>query len=110
MWLGELLQLFRRRRIQALLAACAAVPIGVALAVRLSGGPGDGEGPAFLNQVTNSGVFAALAGLGTLRYLLVRPCGRTRLLVAKGVSIAMFCLTLALVVAAAGLAAGVALF
>jgi ABC-2 type transport system permease protein len=136
MWLGELLQLFRRRRIQALLLACATVPIGVAVAVRLSGGPGDAEGPAFLNQVTNNGVFAALAGLvitlpvflplavsvvagdavageaglGTLRYLLVRPCGRTRLLAAKGVSVAAFCMASALVVAIAGLAVGVVLF
>ena len=77
---------------------------------KLSGGPDRGEGPTFLNQVTNNGVFAALAalvitlpvflplavsivagdsiagetGLGTMRYLLIRPAGRTRLLAVEG--------------------------
>src|SRR5438045_2016891 len=63
MLLGELGFLFRRRRVQALLVVLALLPVAIALAVRFSGGPDTGEGPTFLNQVTNNGVFAALAGL-----------------------------------------------
>src|SRR4029077_3748595 len=50
------------------------------------------------------------ASLGTLRYLLVRPSGRSRLLADKGATSAPFCLAGAAVVAAAGLLAGVVLF
>lgn len=100
------------------------------------GGGAGGDGPAFFSQITNNGiflVFAALAatlpvflpmaigviagdsiageaGPGTLRYLLVAPAGRTRLLLAKFVTILAFCLAATLAVAAAGLAAGAMLF
>ncbi|MFI0821397.1 ABC transporter permease [Streptomyces sp. NPDC021098] len=100
------------------------------------GGGGSGDGPAFFSQITNNGiflVFAALAatlpvflpmaigviagdsiageaGQGTLRYLLVAPAGRTRLLLAKFVTILAFCLAATLAVAAAGLATGAMLF
>src|SRR3954463_14077602 len=129
MLLAELGHLFRRRRIQVLLAVCALVPVGVAVAVRFSGGPGGGEGPTFLNEVTHNGVFAALAaltitlpvflplavaivagdaiageaGLGTLRYLLARPAGRTRLLLVKAVTVLVFCFAATAAVAVAGL-------
>ena len=102
----------------------------------LSGGPSAGEGPTFLDQVTHNGVFAALAGLtitipfflpltvavvagdsisgeaslGTLRYLLVRPAGRTRLLAVKAGTAAVYCLAAALSVAIGGLIAGTILF
>ncbi|MEU9761001.1 ABC transporter permease [Streptomyces sp. NPDC047985] len=102
-----------------------------------SPGPGDGAaGPAFLSQVTNNGlflVFAALAvtlpvflpmavgvvagdsiageaGAGTLRYLLVAPAGRTRLLLTKYASVLAFCLVATLVVALSALATGALLF
>jgi ABC-2 type transport system permease protein len=133
---AELAHLFRRRRIHALLIVLALVPTAIVLAVKFSGGPGGGEGPTFLNQITHNGVFAALAaltitlpvflplavsivagdtiageaGLGTLRYLLVRPTGRTRLLAAKGVTVVAFCLAATAVVAIAGLAVGSVLF
>ncbi|MFF7650793.1 ABC transporter permease [Streptomyces sp. NPDC007983] len=100
------------------------------------GGGAGGDGPAFFSQITNNGiflVFAALAatlpvflpmaigviagdsiageaGPGTLRYLLVAPAGRTRLLLAKFVTILAFCLAATLAVAAAGLATGAMLF
>ncbi|MEV4880238.1 ABC transporter permease [Streptomyces cyaneofuscatus] len=100
------------------------------------GGPGGGGGPAFLTQVTNNGlflVFAALAATlpvflpmavgvvagdaiageasaGTLRYLLVAPAGRTRLLLAKYASVLTFCLVATFVVAASALAVGALLF
>ncbi|MEA3019757.1 MAG: type transport system permease protein [Actinomycetota bacterium] len=130
---AELFHLFARRRVQVLLVILALVPTGVVLALRLSGGHGGGgDGPTFLNQVTNNGVFASLAsltitlpvflplavaivagdsiageaGLGTLRYLLVRPAGRVRLLGVKAVTIVVFCLTAPFVVSIAGLIAG----
>jgi ABC-2 type transport system permease protein len=136
MWRAELATQFRRRRTIALLVVLAVVPAALALAVYLSGGPQAGNGPTFLDQVTRNGVFAALAGLtvtipfflpltvgvvagdtvageaslGTLRYLLVRPSGRSRLLLVKAATAATFCLVGALTVAAGGLIAGAILF
>ncbi|THA32472.1 ABC transporter permease [Streptomyces sp. A1277] len=104
-----------------------------------SAGPGGGEGgggPAFLSQVTNNGLFLVFASLaatlpvflpmavgviagdsvageanaGTLRYLLVAPAGRTRLLLAKYAVMLGFCLVATLVVAASALAVGALLF
>ncbi|WTL46687.1 ABC transporter permease [Streptomyces sp. NBC_01497] len=120
--------------------AAVPVLIGVAVKIQTSGGgeAGDphGGGPAFLTQVTNNGlflVFAALAATlpvflpmtvgviagdsvagesagGTLRYLLVVPAGRTRLLVAKYATTLTFTLTATVVVAAFALATGALLF
>ncbi|WP_335934616.1 ABC transporter permease [Streptomyces sp. PTD5-9] len=100
-------------------------------------GPGDGAaGPAFLSQVTNNGLFLVFAALavtlpvflpmavgvvagdavageahpGTLRYLLVAPAGRTRLLLTKYASVLTFCLAATLVVALSALATGALLF
>jgi ABC-2 type transport system permease protein len=131
---------FRRWRTLALLAVLAAVPVLVGIAVKIETGGGDpagrGGGPAFLTQVTNNGlflVFAALAATlpvflpmtigvisgdsvagesagGTLRYLLVVPAGRTRLLLAKYAATLTFCLAATLVVAAFALATGALLF
>src|SRR6202049_1257044 len=117
MWRAELITQFRRRRMKGLLVGLAAIPALLAIAVYLSGGPEAGNGPTFLDQVTHNGVFAALAGLtvtlpfflpltvavvagdtiageanlGTLRYLLTRPYGRTRLLLHKGAVLVAFC-------------------
>ena len=133
---SELATLFRRRRVWALLGVLALVPVVIMLVLRFAGGPERGGGPTFLAQVTHNGVFAALAGLtitlpvflpmavsivsgdsiageaslGTLRYLLVRPSGRSRLLGVKAITVAAFCVAAPVVVAAAGLTAGVALF
>src|SRR5437763_1756800 len=133
---AELVTLFRRMRVRALLIVLAGVPVLLAVAVYLSGGPSSGRGPTFLDQVSRNGVFAALAGLtvtlpfflpltvsivagdsiageaglGTLRYLLTRPSGRTRLLFVKAATVGVFCLVSALVVALGGLLAGVVLF
>src|ERR1700730_14408039 len=136
MWRAELATQFRRRRMWALLLVVAGVPALLSIAVYLSGGPDAGNGPTFLDQVPHNGVFAALAGLtvtlpfflpltvavvsgdtisgeaslGTLRYLLVRPAGRTRLLLVKAGTAAAFCLVAALTVAVGGLIAGSILF
>ncbi|MET9097603.1 MULTISPECIES: ABC transporter permease [Streptomyces] len=104
-----------------------------------SAGPGGGGGeggPAFIAQITNNGlflVFTALAATlpfflpmaigvvagdaiagesaaGTLRYLLVAPAGRSRLLLTKYATVMAFCLTATLVVAVSALAVGALLF
>ncbi|MFE5841377.1 ABC transporter permease [Streptomyces niveus] len=102
----------------------------------VGGGPEGGGGPAFLTQITNNGlflVFAALAATlpvflpmavgviagdavageanaGTLRYLLVAPAGRTRLLLAKYAATLVFCLAATLAVAVSALIVGALLF
>ncbi|MEV0014091.1 ABC transporter permease [Streptomyces tendae] len=102
----------------------------------LGGGGGGGAGPAFISQISNNGlflVFTALAatlpfflpmaigvvagdaiagesGAGTLRYLLVAPAGRSRLLLTKYATVIAFCLAATLVVAVSALAVGALLF
>jgi len=136
MWRAELALQFRRLRVKALLLVLAGIPALLAVAVRLSGGPEAGRGPTFLDQVSHNGVFAALAGLtvtipfflpltvaivagdsvsgeaslGTLRYLLARPAGRSRLLAVKAATVAVYCVAAAVAVAAGGLIAGALLF
>ncbi|MFJ3665704.1 ABC transporter permease [Streptomyces sp. NPDC090106] len=141
---NELLTTFRRWRTLALLAVVAAVPVLIGIAVRIEtggdgGGPGrggGGDGPAFISQVTNNGlflVFTALAATlpfflpmaigviagdsvagesnaGTLRYLLVAPAGRTRLLLTKYATVLTFCLVATLTVAVSALVVGALLF
>jgi ABC-2 type transport system permease protein len=134
---SELSVLFSRRRTWALLAALAAVPVLIAIAVRLSSdSETGGGGPAFLGDITQNGLFVSLtalavsmplflpltvgvvagdtiageANLGTLRYLLVAPAGRVRLLLVKFAGAAAFCLAATLVVVLAGVAIGAALF
>lgn len=138
----ELVTTFRRWRTIALLGVLAAVPIliGVAVKVETSGGSsvggGGGEGPAFIAQITNNGLFLVFTGLaatlpfflpmaigviagdaiageanaGTLRYLLVAPAGRTRLLLTKYATTMTFCLVATLVVAVSAFAVGALLF
>jgi ABC-2 type transport system permease protein len=100
------------------------------------GGGGNGLGAAFLTQVAGNGVFlsflaltimltlvlplvvavvsgeslAGEANAGTLRYLLVVPAGRARLLSVKYVAVVLFALVACLLVAASALIMGVALF
>lgn len=103
------------------------------------GGRGDGGGgggPAFIGQVAGNGLFLVFASLaatlpfflpmaigviggdsvageasaGTLRYLLVAPAGRTRLLLAKFTTTVLFAFAATLVVAVSALAVGALLF
>jgi ABC-2 type transport system permease protein len=132
---SELGMVFRRRRNQAILVVLAAIPILIAVAVRLSA-PSGNEGPPFLSQITSNGVFVALtaltvvlpfflplavsvvagdavageAGLGTLRYLLAVPVSRPRLLLVKYVGVVAYCLVATVVVATVGVLIGLALF
>lgn len=133
--LSELKIVFGRRRNLAGLAVLAVVPVILAIAVRVSSDDAGG-GPSFISAITGNGLFVAFAALalelplflplavsavagdavageanlGTLRYLLTIPAGRTRLLATKFASIAIFALVATFVVAAAGAIMGLALF
>ena len=134
---SELGMLFRRRRTWAMLAALAAVPVLIAVAVRLSSSPDSpGDGPPFLSGITQNGLFVALtalvvsiplflpltvgvvagdtiageANLGTLRYLLAAPAGRVRLLLVKYAGAAAFCVAATLVIVISGVVVGAVLF
>jgi ABC-2 type transport system permease protein len=133
----ELRKLFRRPRTWATIAVLNALPVLVAVLVQLTDlAPRPGEGPPFLSAVLTNGALFPLAALaivlplflpiavavvagdavageaqaGTLRYLLVRPAGRTRLLVAKLVALMAFVLVTVVVVAAVGYVVGMTLF
>lgn len=133
---SEVALVFRRRRTWAMLLALGAVPVLVAVAVKLTSGPPTGRGPAFLDRVAGNGLFVAIVGMfmciplflpltvsvvagdtiageaghGTLRYLLIAPASRGRLLLVKYIGAALFCLAAALVVALFGILIGLALF
>jgi ABC-2 type transport system permease protein len=129
----ELRKLFRRPRTWVTIGLLNALPVLVAVLMALTDlAPRPGEGPAFLSAVLTNGTLYPLAALaivlplflpiavsliagdavageaqaGTLRYLLVRPAGRTRLLVAKLVSVFAFVLVTVVVVAAVGYVVG----
>lgn len=133
---SELGVLFRRRRTWAMLCALAAIPILIAVAVRVSSAVPPGRGPAFLDRIAQNGLFVGVtamvvsvplflpltvgvvagdtiageAGQGTLRYLLVAPAGRIRLLIIKYAGAAVFVVVAPLVVALTGAGIGAALF
>lgn len=134
---SELRLMTGRLRIRAGLVVLAAVPVLIAFVVRTFGGPsGPGEGPPFLADVTQNGLFVAFTALtvelplflplaigviagdsvageaqaGTLRYLLVAPAGRTRLVLVKLASVLVSCLGVAFTVALAGGLIGASLF
>jgi ABC-2 type transport system permease protein len=133
----ELRKLFRRPRTWVTIGLLNALPVLVAVLLALTDlAPRPGEGPVFLSAVLTNGTLYPLAALaivlplflpiavaliagdsvageaqaGTLRYLLARPAGRTRLLVAKLVSVFAFVLATVLVVAVVGYVVGQLLF
>jgi ABC-2 type transport system permease protein len=132
----ELLKLFRRPRTWMTIGLLDALPTIVAILLAITGvGPRPGQGPAFLSAVLANGSLFAVAALaivlplflpvavavvagdtiageaqaGTLRYLLIRPVGRTRLLLAKLVSVFAFVLVSVVLVAGTGYFVGRAL-
>jgi ABC-2 type transport system permease protein len=133
---SELRVLFRRTRTIAMLGALAAIPILLAIAVKITTHGDANRGPAFLGDITQNGLFVSLtslvvaiplflpltvgvvagdtiageAGLGTLRYLLVAPAGRIRLLIVKYIGAAAFCLAGTLVIVVVGAIIGALLF
>jgi len=106
----ELIRAVRRWRTYLFAAGLAAVPILIVVSLSLSGAPqASPDAPPFLTLIVGSGLFAPLTALaliqpfflplgaglvsgdsiageasaGTLRYLMVRPVGRTRLVLSK---------------------------
>lgn len=133
---SELVIIFGRRRNLALLGVLIAIPVLLAVALKVSSGGPPGGGPGFLDAITGNGLFVAFAALaaelplflplavaaasgdavageanlGTLRYLLTIPAGRTRLLGVKYLAVVIFGLVATALVALAGVVAGLALF
>ena len=122
----ELSKMLRRPLTWVTIGALNALPTLVAVLLALTNlGPRPGTGPPFLSAVLTDGTLFPLAALGivlplflpvavavvggdaiagevqsdTLRYLLVRPVSRARLLVAKLTSIVVFVMLATLVVA-----------
>ncbi|WP_305788673.1 ABC transporter permease [Symbioplanes lichenis] len=133
----ELAKLFRRPRTYVITGLLCALPFIVAVFLATTRvPPPPGQGGAFLSAVLSNGALypaaamalvmpvflpvsvAVLAGdavageatAGTLRYLLVRPVGRTRLLVAKLVSLVVFVLFAIVAVLVTAYVTGLALF
>jgi ABC-2 type transport system permease protein len=133
----ELRKLFRRPRTWVTIGLLNALPVLVAVLLAVTDlAPRPGEGPVFLSAVLTNGTLYPLAALaivlplflpiavsvvageaiageaqaGTLRYLLARPAGRTRLLVAKLVSVIAFVLVTVVIVAGVGYVVGQLLF
>lgn len=133
---SELSLMFRRRRTWAMLAALAAIPVLIAIAAKFRSPSHPGDGPPFLDRVTQNGLFVVLtamvlcvpvflpltvgvtagdtvageANMGTLRYLLAAPSGRFRLLAVKYVGAAAFCAAATAAVVLAGSIVGLILF
>ncbi|MGA9344691.1 MAG: ABC transporter permease [Nocardioidaceae bacterium] len=132
----ELRKLLRSRRTWITIALIDALPSLVAVLLSITNlGPRPGTGPAFLSAVLTDGTLYPLAAVaivlplflpaavavvageaiageaqsGTLRYVLIRPVGRTRLLVAKLVSVMTFVILTVLVVAVTAYVLGVLL-
>jgi ABC-2 type transport system permease protein len=132
---SELKIIFGRRRNIAGMGVLAAVPVIVAVATYVSS-PSRSGGPDFIIAIAGNGLFVAFgalalelplflplavsaisgdsvageANLGTLRYLLAIPAGRTRLLVIKYAAIVIFALAATFLVALVGSIMGLALF
>jgi ABC-2 type transport system permease protein len=130
----ELVKLFRRARTWISMLLTCALPFVVAIFITITHlAPPPGQGGAFLSAVLQDGELYPAAALalvlpvflpvavavvagdsiageaagGTLRYLLVRPVGRTRLLVAKLISVTAYVLSVVLAVTFTAYATGI---
>ncbi len=133
----ELMKLVRRPRNWASMLLLCGLPVLVAVFVAVTHlAPAPGQGPALLSAVLSSGqlypaaalaivlpvflpvavavvagdAIAGEAGAGTLRYLLARPVGRTRLLIAKLITLVVYTLAAVLLVVVTSYIAGILLF
>jgi ABC-2 type transport system permease protein len=129
----ELRKLFRRPRTWVTILLLDALPTIVAVLLAVTHvGPRPGEGPAFLSAVLTNGSLFSVAALaivlplflpiavavvagdsiageaqaGTLRYLLIRPVRRSKLLVAKLTAVLAFVGVAVVIVAATGFGVG----
>jgi ABC-2 type transport system permease protein len=133
----ELRRLLTRPRTWLTVALLAGLPVVVGAFLRATGlGPRPGQGPALLSEVLQNGLLFPAAALalilpiflpvataviagdtvageasaGTLRYLLVRPVGRTHLLAVKLVTVVVFVILAVVVVTGVGYIAGASMF
>ena len=133
----EVTKLLRRPRTWVSIGLLCLLPTIVAVFVATADvAPRPGQGPAFLSAVLNSGTLFPAAALalvlplflpiavsvvagdsvageanaGTLRYLLIRPAGRTRLLLAKLFTVVLFVMLAVVSVAASAYVVGTQLF
>ncbi len=131
---SEIGMLLRRRRNQLMLLVLAAIPVIIAVAVKLTSHGGAQDG--LIGDIADNGIFVAFTALvvvipiflpmavavvvgesvageansGTLRYLLAVPVSRTRLLATKFAAVAVWCVLIAGVVALVGVLIGFVLF
>jgi len=137
MFLVELRKLVGRPRTWVPVAMMLTLPTVVAVFIKVTGrAPRPGTGPSLLAEAFNNGTLFPAAALGiilpfllpiavavvsgdavageasagTLRYLLVRPVSRTRLLAAKTAVLVVYVLATVLLVAAVSYVVGVQLF
>lgn len=133
----ELSKLLRRPRTWVSIGLLVLLPTLVAVFLAVSEvAPRPGTGPAFLSAVLSNGALYPAAALaivlplflpvavavvagdavageaqsGTLRYLLIRPVGRTRLLVAKLLSVVAYTMLAVVIVAVVSYVVGTQLF
>jgi ABC-2 type transport system permease protein len=133
----ELVKLVRRPRSWVSILLLCGLPVVVAVFVAVTHiAPPPGQGPALLSEVLSSGTLYPAAALaivlpiflpvavavvagdaiageasaGTLRYLLARPVGRTRLLAAKLITLIVYTLAAVLLVAGTAYLTGIILF
>ena len=134
---SELALVLGRRRNRVLLVGLGLVPLLVGVMVRVTQGTAlEGQGPGFIGRIAGNGLFLVVASLflclpfllpltvgiasgdsvageaaaGTLRYLLVVPVDRTRLLLVKALGALVFAAAAVTTIAVVGLAVGAALF
>jgi ABC-2 type transport system permease protein len=133
---SELHLVFTRRRNLVLLGVLALATTLIGVAIEVAGPDPSGGGPPFLASITRNGIFLSFTALvaslpvflplavavvagesiageastGTLRYLLVTPVDRTRLLVVKLLAVVVYGAVAAAVVAATGVLVGAVLF
>jgi len=133
---SELRLILGRRRNQAGLLVLAAVPVFISIAVKSTLSQPGQDAPDFFRSITGNGLFVALAALtielglflplavsvvagdsvageaniGTLRYLLVTPVTRLRLLLVKYVGVVVGAFFATFVVTLVGILMGLILF
>jgi ABC-2 type transport system permease protein len=138
MYRVELAKAFHRWRTWLLAAAIGGIPAVIVVAIKVAPPQPQGaeDAPPFLFQIATNGLFAALTGLavvqpfflplatglfagdaiageaqgGTLRYLLLRPVRRTRLVLAKYASAMTLLGVLVVVTIVSGVATGAIVF
>ena len=133
---SEVRLMMGRRRNQAGLLVLALVPVLISISVKSTLSQPGQDAPDFFRSITGNGLFVALAALtveiglflplavsvvagdsvageaniGTLRYLLVVPVTRGRLLLVKYAAVVVGAFVATFVVAVVGMVMGVALF